>query len=569
MLPSTARLRRERRRSALPVLLALLLALSICYMIIFIHRVRRHSVAADSHAQAVSIAADASAELSRQIEGFEKQHAEWAQHAAARTAAAGSGYRSMRAKRRGSRRASATAADSGTNVTSAIDVSSDSVLPGSEGCSSDPGKGCMPSPAVIIMSHDRADMLKRSLGQLCDMRMHREFVFYVSEDSGRPELNDVAKSAGCMTEMLHFTQPAGARFKGGFAGSGYAKILRHFQFALGAVLGAPPSGRGHTHAVVFEDDLLLSPDTLLYFWSTAWLLEHDPSLWCVSAWNDQGYPHVAIDPSALGRTDYFPGLGWMITGKLWREELAPKWPRTATTGWDHWMRLSSTSQGRECIRPEVPRTRHASTRGTNVKDNRPFEAFAFERIGMHTFGDLHGLLRPMFDASMAKLFAWPTVVHEWPGPVRLSRGGSATTWLSGLSEGETLTLTYTRERYREMATALGLWKESPRGTHNGTIVLHTPAGATVILADRRKCPWLGAEHTMLPMPGFVEIAAQPGVSCATTCASKVDSQGTTMKCDPAQLEFSHNCEALARFFACEAGCGHQVSVPTDAAPQDL
>jgi hypothetical protein len=30
------------------------------------------------------------------------------------------------------------------------------------------------------------------------------------------------------------------------------------------------------------------------------------------------------------------------------------------------------------------------------------------------------------------------------------------------------------------------------------------------------------------------------------------------RCDPLQLEFSHSCEALARAFACEAGCGHQV-----------
>ena len=33
----------------------------------------------------------------------------------------------------------------------------------------------------------------------------------------------------------------------------------------------------------------------------------------------------------LGRTDYFPGLGWMITASTWRE-LREKWPTHATTG---------------------------------------------------------------------------------------------------------------------------------------------------------------------------------------------------------------------------------------------
>ena len=51
------------------------------------------------------------------------------------------------------------------------------------------------------------------------------------------------------------------------------------------------------------------------------------------------------------------------------------------------MRPSSTSRGRECLRPEVPRTRHASKRGTNVKDNRPFEAFGFAEHGVGSFGD--------------------------------------------------------------------------------------------------------------------------------------------------------------------------------------
>ena len=61
-------------------------------------------------------------------------------------------------------------------------------------------------------------------------------------------------------------------------------------------------------------------DFLQLFEATGWLLEHEPSVWCVSAWNDNGYHSnfVASSPDRpaalkrLLRTGYFPGLGWMI-----------------------------------------------------------------------------------------------------------------------------------------------------------------------------------------------------------------------------------------------------------------
>lgn len=56
---------------------------------------------------------------------------------------------------------------------------------------------------------------------------------------------------------------------------------------------------------------------------------------------------------ALYRTDFFPGLGWMITKGLWNE-LKPKWPLGF---WDDWMREPAQRKDRACIRPEIPRTR--------------------------------------------------------------------------------------------------------------------------------------------------------------------------------------------------------------------
>jgi alpha-1,3-mannosyl-glycoprotein beta-1,2-N-acetylglucosaminyltransferase len=43
------------------------------------------------------------------------------------------------------------------------------------------------------------------------------------------------------------------------------------------------------------------------------LLEQDPSTLLISAWNDNGFKGRVQDPFELRRTDYFPGLGWLLT----------------------------------------------------------------------------------------------------------------------------------------------------------------------------------------------------------------------------------------------------------------
>lgn len=108
-----------------------------------------------------------------------------------------------------------------------------------------------------------------------------------------------------------------------------------------------------SHVVL--DDLDVSADFFEYFSATRYLLEIDRKLWCVSAWNDNG-KNGSIDLSAnslLYRSDFFSGLGWMMTRKLWKE-LGPKWP---IGFWDDWLREPEIRNGRQCIRPEISRTK--------------------------------------------------------------------------------------------------------------------------------------------------------------------------------------------------------------------
>lgn len=64
--------------------------------------------------------------------------------------------------------------------------------------------------------------------------------------------------------------------------------------------------------LLIENDLILAPDFLWYFRLAGSLLDRDPSLWCISSWNDNGFRDIVSDERKLFRTDYFPGLGWMI-----------------------------------------------------------------------------------------------------------------------------------------------------------------------------------------------------------------------------------------------------------------
>lgn len=49
-------------------------------------------------------------------------------------------------------------------------------------------------------------------------------------------------------------------------------------------------------------------------------------LYCISAWNDQGYENTASRPDILYRVDWMPGLGWMLKRSLYKDQLESEWP---------------------------------------------------------------------------------------------------------------------------------------------------------------------------------------------------------------------------------------------------
>lgn len=214
--------------------------------------------------------------------------------------------------------------------------------------------GASSSPAVIpvlVMACDRTTV-QQSIDDLLRYRPSAErFPIIVSQDCGHAETEKVVLSYGSKVQLIKQPDltnvdlpPKDLKFMG------YYKISRHYKWALNQVFRT----MSYDAVIIVEDDLNIAPDFFEYFTATYPLLKADSSLWCISAWNDNGKPGlIADDSELLHRTDFFPGLGWLLEKEKWLV-LEPKWPAGF---WDDWMRLPEQREGRSCIRPEISRTK--------------------------------------------------------------------------------------------------------------------------------------------------------------------------------------------------------------------
>ncbi|XP_078317991.1 protein O-linked-mannose beta-1,2-N-acetylglucosaminyltransferase 1-like [Crassostrea virginica] len=154
-----------------------------------------------------------------------------------------------------------------------------------------------------------------------------------------------------------------------------ARVSQHYKASLTATFDLHPEAQ---YTIVIEEDLDVSPDFFNYFSQTLHLMEQDESLYCISAWNDQGYSHSCQDPKLLYRVETMPGLGWLLKRKLFKEELEKQWPSPDKQwDWDMWMRLPTMRKKRECVIPDISRTYHFGSKGLNM--NPYFQELYFKK----------------------------------------------------------------------------------------------------------------------------------------------------------------------------------------------
>ncbi|KAI8610562.1 glycosyl transferase [Chytriomyces sp. MP71] len=139
----------------------------------------------------------------------------------------------------------------------------------------------------------------------------------------------------------------------------YTPVALNYNQALSRIFANASVGQ----VILLEDDLEISPDFFSYFSATLPLLYMDPTLWCISSWNDQSRRHLlGPDAGRLLRTDFMPGLGWLLTRAVY-ESVQP-W--TFGPEWDQWMRRDAQRRGRQCVVPELPRNRNFGREGVSA-----------------------------------------------------------------------------------------------------------------------------------------------------------------------------------------------------------
>jgi len=207
---------------------------------------------------------------------------------------------------------------------------------------------------ILLMTCNRPELLEQTVRSLLSVSGVHNTDVLASQDGTNIEV----KSVLTRNSISDIQNTEGIKLRGGVPLDGAQRIARHYKFSISAAFQKFPNAPA---IIVVEDDLLFSPDFYQYFVHVAPILEEDKSLFLISAWNDNGFKGKVKEPMALRRTEFFPGLGWLLPRYLYESELCKKWPNEH---WDHWLRSYETHQGREIAYPQVPRTYHNGIKGT-------------------------------------------------------------------------------------------------------------------------------------------------------------------------------------------------------------
>ncbi|XP_039110746.1 protein O-linked-mannose beta-1,2-N-acetylglucosaminyltransferase 1 isoform X1 [Hyaena hyaena] len=245
-----------------------------------------------------------------------------------------------------------------------------------------------------------------------------------------------------------------------------ARVSQHYKASLTATFNLFPEAR---FAVVLEEDLDIAVDFFSFLSQSIHLLEEDDSLYCISAWNDQGYEHTAEDPALLYRVETMPGLGWVLRKSLYKEELEPKWPTPEKLwDWDMWMRMPEQRRGRECIIPDVSRSYHFGIVGLNMNGyfhEAYFKKHKFNTVPGVQLRNVDSLKKEAYEAEIHRLLSEAEVLDHSKNPCEDSflpdtEGHTYVAFIRMEKDDDFVTWT-------QLAKCLHIWDLDVRGNHRG------------------------------------------------------------------------------------------------------
>lgn len=145
---------------------------------------------------------------------------------------------------------------------------------------------------VLLFACNRVTV-KRNLDQLLKYRPSvKNFPVVVSQDCAHEPTKRAIQSYGDQITLI--TQPdqsdiplkeKAKDFKG------YYKIARHYAWALNQTFYK----LNYDTIIIVEDDLDIAPDFFEYFRALYPILKTDPTIYCISAWNDNGKEGLVVN----------------------------------------------------------------------------------------------------------------------------------------------------------------------------------------------------------------------------------------------------------------------------------
>ena len=174
--------------------------------------------------------------------------------------------------------------------------------------------------ALLVICYNRPQYLTRTLNSVLERlpSYNRPHVI-ISQDGDDGGVTQVIEgfkqkfaAQAADVPFIHWRHPAvppEALSRAAGWALGYYKLAQHFGWALDRIFVE----QGYARVIILEDDLEVAVDFFDYFTAMQPLLDADDSLLAVSAWSDIGQQQFVSDPTAVHRSDFFPGLGWMIT----------------------------------------------------------------------------------------------------------------------------------------------------------------------------------------------------------------------------------------------------------------
>ncbi|KRZ03449.1 Alpha-1,3-mannosyl-glycoprotein 2-beta-N-acetylglucosaminyltransferase [Trichinella zimbabwensis] len=159
---------------------------------------------------------------------------------------------------------------------------------------------------VLVMACNRPAAIRVHLNQLLLLRPSPElFPIIVSQDCDHQptsQVIDTYRDSITVIKQPNQTEPMLSKKLKKFAG--YYKIARHYRWALNQIF----FNMKYKTVIVTEDDLQIAVDFFEFFLATYKLLIADSSLYCISAWNDNGQEVMIEDrPDLLSGLDVDPG----------------------------------------------------------------------------------------------------------------------------------------------------------------------------------------------------------------------------------------------------------------------